>query len=134
MRQFNAGFWRKYCIGSNQGLRVMTGFLSQAVFVSLCQAGEGIYDLFDKVIVITQGRLVYFCPAYYQARVYLDNPDINPSPDKSLRTTLLVVLIQVNSKSNSLHAIMPRMFHLPHKHSRMVSLHIPSCTKIFERL
>lgn len=29
-------------------------------FVSLYQAGEGIYDQFDKVLVIDAGRQVYF--------------------------------------------------------------------------
>ena len=31
--------------------------------VSLCQAGESLYDLFDKVAVIYEGRMAYFGPA-----------------------------------------------------------------------
>jgi ATP-binding cassette subfamily G (WHITE) protein 2 (SNQ2) len=31
--------------------------------VALYQAGESLYDLFDKVILIDQGRCVYFGPA-----------------------------------------------------------------------
>jgi ATP-binding cassette, subfamily G (WHITE), member 2, SNQ2 len=55
-----------------KGLRVMTDVLGQTTFVSLYQAGEGIYNLFDKVMVIEQGRQVYFGPAY-QARAYFEN-------------------------------------------------------------
>ena len=39
-------------------------------FVSLYQAGEGIYDQFDKVLLIDEGRQVYFGPAR-EARAYM---------------------------------------------------------------
>jgi ATP-binding cassette subfamily G (WHITE) protein 2 (SNQ2) len=39
-------------------------------FVSLYQAGEGIYEQFDKVLVIDEGRQVYFGPAN-EARHYM---------------------------------------------------------------
>ncbi len=39
-------------------------------FVSLYQAGEGIYDQFDKVLVIDNGRQIYFGPAK-EARAYM---------------------------------------------------------------
>ena len=35
-----------------KSLRIMTDILGQTTFVSLYQAGEGIYALFDKVIVV----------------------------------------------------------------------------------
>ncbi|TFY58327.1 hypothetical protein EVG20_g8195 [Dentipellis fragilis] len=43
-----------------KSLRVMTDVLGQTTFVTLYQAGEGIYELFDKVMVIDQGRQVYY--------------------------------------------------------------------------
>ena len=46
-----------------KSLRIMTDILGQTTFVSLYQAGEGIYALFDKVIIIDKGRQVYFGPA-----------------------------------------------------------------------
>ncbi|KAG8930788.1 hypothetical protein FRC02_003660 [Tulasnella sp. 418] len=52
-----------------KGLRVTTDILKQTTFVSLYQAGEGIYKLFDKVLVIDQGRTVYFGSAQ-EARQY----------------------------------------------------------------
>ncbi|ETW86786.1 ABC transporter [Heterobasidion irregulare TC 32-1] len=42
-----------------KSLRVMTDVLGQTTFVTLYQAGEGIYDLFDKVMILNQGRQVY---------------------------------------------------------------------------
>ncbi|KAL1694829.1 P-loop containing nucleoside triphosphate hydrolase protein [Schizophyllum commune] len=54
-----------------KSLRVMTDVLGQTVFVSLYQAGEGIYELFDKVMVLDKGRQVYFGPPS-EARQYFE--------------------------------------------------------------
>ncbi|KAJ7687385.1 ABC-2 type transporter-domain-containing protein [Mycena rosella] len=56
-------------------LRIMTDVLGQTTFVTLYQAGEGIYDLFDKVMVMSEGRQVFFGPpsearAYFEALGY----------------------------------------------------------------
>ncbi|CCO37782.1 Brefeldin A resistance protein [Rhizoctonia solani AG-1 IB] len=48
----------------------MTDIFKLTTFVSLYQAGEGIYDQFDKVLLIDQGRQVYFGPAN-EARDYM---------------------------------------------------------------
>ncbi|GAA5893783.1 hypothetical protein JCM8208_001243 [Rhodotorula glutinis] len=53
-----------------KALRVLTGVHQMATFVSLYQAGEGIYDLFDKVLVIDEGRQVFFGRAR-EARQYM---------------------------------------------------------------
>ncbi|BGP47011.1 ATP-binding cassette transporter snq2 [Rhodotorula kratochvilovae] len=53
-----------------KALRVLTDVHQMATFVSLYQAGEGIYDQFDKVLVIDEGRQVYFGPAS-EARQYM---------------------------------------------------------------
>ncbi|KAJ3831790.1 P-loop containing nucleoside triphosphate hydrolase protein [Lentinula raphanica] len=45
-----------------KSLRVMTDILGQTTFVTLYQAGEGIYDLFDKVMVLSEGRQVFYGP------------------------------------------------------------------------
>ena len=39
-------------------------------FVSLYQAGEGIYEQFDKVLLIDKGQQIYFGPAN-RAREYM---------------------------------------------------------------
>ncbi|CCO36283.1 ABC transporter G family member 11 AltName: Full=ABC transporter ABCG,11 [Rhizoctonia solani AG-1 IB] len=53
-----------------KSLRIMTDIFKLTTFVSLYQAGEGIYDQFDKVLLIDQGRQVYFGPAK-EARDYM---------------------------------------------------------------
>ena len=48
----------------------MTDTFKLTTFVSLYQAGEGIYDQFDKVLLIDEGRQVFFGPAK-DARPYM---------------------------------------------------------------
>ncbi|KAF5312934.1 hypothetical protein D9619_002752 [Psilocybe cf. subviscida] len=55
-----------------KSLRIMTDILGQTTFVSLYQAGESIYDLFDKVLIIDQGRQVFYGPPA-EARAYFEN-------------------------------------------------------------
>lgn len=53
-----------------KSLRLLTDIMQMTTFVSLYQAGEGIYDQFDKVMVLDESRVVYFGPAK-QARKYM---------------------------------------------------------------
>lgn len=46
-----------------KSLRIMTDISNRTTFVSLYQAGQGIYDLMDKVLVIEAGRMIYQGPA-----------------------------------------------------------------------
>jgi ATP-binding cassette subfamily G (WHITE) protein 2 (SNQ2) len=46
------------------------------------QAGESIYELFDKVIVLDKGRQVYFGPTS-EARAYFENLGYRPLPRQS---------------------------------------------------
>lgn len=41
----------------------MTDISNRTTFVTLYQAGEGIYQLMDKVLVIDEGRMIYQGPA-----------------------------------------------------------------------
>lgn len=54
-----------------KSLRVLTDIYKLPTLVSLYQASESIYSLFDKVLVIDGGRQVYFGPAK-EARVYFE--------------------------------------------------------------
>ena len=65
-----------------KGLRVMTDVLGQTTFVTLYQAGEGIYELFDKVMVLDHGRQVYFGPPS-EARRYFENLGYRSLPRQS---------------------------------------------------
>lgn len=65
-----------------KSLRIMTDVLGQTTFVTLYQAGEGIYDLFDKVMVLDSGRQVYYGPPS-SARAYFENLGYNKLPRQS---------------------------------------------------
>ncbi|PLW16757.1 hypothetical protein PCANC_12310 [Puccinia coronata f. sp. avenae] len=45
-----------------KSLRIMANIFQTTMFVTLYQAGEGIYDQFDKVLLLNEGRCVYFGP------------------------------------------------------------------------
>ncbi|KAA1076269.1 hypothetical protein PGT21_036470 [Puccinia graminis f. sp. tritici] len=45
-----------------KSLRIMTNIFQTTMFVTLYQAGEGIYDQFDKILLLNEGRCVYFGP------------------------------------------------------------------------
>ena len=53
-----------------KSLRLLTDIMKMTTFVSLYQAGEGIYNQFDKVLVLDDSRVVYFGPAK-EARQYM---------------------------------------------------------------
>jgi ABC-type multidrug transport system ATPase subunit len=57
----------------------MTDIYKLPTLVSLYQASESIYALFDKVLVIDHGKQVYFGPAN-EARKYLEGLGFAPKP------------------------------------------------------
>ncbi|KAJ9640005.1 ATP-binding cassette transporter snq2 [Coniosporium tulheliwenetii] len=62
-----------------KSLRVITNIYQTTTFVSLYQASESIYRQFDKVMVIDQGRQVYYGPAkearaYFEGLGFLEKP------------------------------------------------------------
>ena len=61
---------------------VFTQFSHDLTIISRYQAGEGIYELFDKVMVLDQGRTVYFGPPG-QARAYFEQLGYRPLPRQS---------------------------------------------------
>ncbi|TVY83887.1 ABC transporter G family member [Lachnellula suecica] len=62
-----------------KSLRVMTNIYKTTTFVSLYQASENIYKQFDKVLVIDDGREVYFGPAK-EARSYFEELGFKEKP------------------------------------------------------
>lgn len=62
-----------------KSLRVMTDIYKLPTLVSLYQASESIYSLFDKVLVIDHGRQVYFGPVK-EARKYFEGLGFAPKP------------------------------------------------------
>ncbi|KAF5652248.1 ABC transporter [Fusarium sp. NRRL 25303] len=62
-----------------KSLRIQTNLYKTTTFVSLYQASENIYNLFDKVMVIDGGKEVYFGPAA-SARSYFESLGFAPRP------------------------------------------------------
>lgn len=62
-----------------KSLRVITNIYKTTTFVSLYQASENIYAQFDKVLVIDEGRQVFFGPtkearSYFEGLGFLEKP------------------------------------------------------------
>ncbi|KAF9937254.1 hypothetical protein BGZ65_001623 [Modicella reniformis] len=55
-----------------KSLRVMTNLMKKATMVSIYQASENIYDLFDKVILLYEGHCIYFGPANHARQYFID--------------------------------------------------------------
>ncbi|KAG0345844.1 hypothetical protein BG004_002973 [Podila humilis] len=55
-----------------KSLRVSTNLLKKATMVSIYQASENIYDLFDKVLLLYDGRCIYFGPANQARQFFID--------------------------------------------------------------
>jgi len=55
-----------------RNLRTSTDSLELTTVASLYQAGEQLFDLFDKVCVIYEGRMAYFGPAREAKQYFLD--------------------------------------------------------------
>ncbi len=55
-----------------RSLRIMTDISNRTTLVTLYQAGEGIYDVMDKVLVIDQGRQIFSGPAKEAKQYFVD--------------------------------------------------------------
>ncbi|KAL2054910.1 hypothetical protein ABVK25_004732 [Lepraria finkii] len=55
-----------------KSLRIMTDISNRTALVTLYQAGEGIYELMDKVLVIDEGRMVFQGPANEAKQYFID--------------------------------------------------------------
>ena len=53
-------------------LRIATNLVRVATIVSIYQAGESLYEMFDKVCLIYEGRMVYFGPANEARQYFID--------------------------------------------------------------
>lgn len=62
-----------------KSLRILTNIYKTTTFVSLYQASENIYKQFDKVLVIDNGRQVFFGPAS-EARPYFEGLGFREKP------------------------------------------------------
>lgn len=63
-----------------QALRIATDTMRLATVVSIYQAGESLYEHFDKVCVIYEGRMAYFGPADKAKQYFMDMGYASPLP------------------------------------------------------
>ncbi|KAF9925726.1 hypothetical protein FBU30_004522 [Linnemannia zychae] len=55
-----------------KSLRVQTNLLRKATMVTIYQASENIYDLFDRTILLYEGHCIYFGPANEARQYFID--------------------------------------------------------------
>jgi ATP-binding cassette subfamily G (WHITE) protein 2 (SNQ2) len=79
-----------------RALRIATDVARQTTVVSIYQAGEQLYELFDKVCVIYEGKMAYFGPAN-QARQYFIDMGYQPV-DRQTTADFLVAVTDPNGR------------------------------------
>jgi ATP-binding cassette subfamily G (WHITE) protein 2 (SNQ2) len=70
-------------------LRIATDVARLTTIVSIYQASESLYSLFDKVCVLSEGRMVYFGPTN-QARDYFLSLGYMPQAERQTTADFLV--------------------------------------------
>ncbi|GJE91326.1 pleiotropic drug resistance ABC transporter, partial [Phanerochaete sordida] len=80
-----------------QALRIATDLARMTTIVSIYQAGENLYKLFDKVCVLYEGRMAYFGPAD-QARAYFGALGYAPA-DRQTTADFLVAVTDPHGRS-----------------------------------
>ncbi|GES62885.1 ABC drug exporter AtrF [Aspergillus terreus] len=79
-----------------KSLRIMTDVSKRTTLVTLYQAGESIYELMDKVLVIDEGRMLYQGPAN-EAKEYFVNLGFY-CPEQSTTADFLTSLCDPNAR------------------------------------
>ncbi|KAL2828234.1 ABC drug exporter AtrF [Aspergillus cavernicola] len=79
-----------------KSLRIMTDVSKRTTLVTLYQAGESIYELMDKVLVVDSGRMLFQGPAYL-ARQYFVNLGFY-CPEQSTTADFLTSLCDINAR------------------------------------
>ncbi|KAG5638577.1 hypothetical protein H0H81_011797 [Sphagnurus paluster] len=80
-----------------RALRLATDIDSHSTIVSIYQAGETLYQLFDKVCVIYEGRMAYFGPAD-EARQYFIDMGYEPA-NRQTTPDFLVAVTDPNGRT-----------------------------------
>jgi energy-coupling factor transporter ATP-binding protein EcfA2 len=68
-----------------RSLRILTDIFNKTTIATLYQASDSIFNLFDKVMVLDEGRCIYFGPTNVAKRFFTDKgfycPDRKSTPD-----------------------------------------------------
>ncbi|KAI9261221.1 ABC-2 type transporter-domain-containing protein [Helicostylum pulchrum] len=104
-----------------RSLRIMTDIFQKTTISTLYQASESIFNLFDKVMVLDEGRCIYFGPAN-QAKIFFTKMGFY-CPDRKSTPDFLTGLCNMNNKSIRINP--PKHFdkRLP-KHIKSMRLNI----------
>ena len=86
-----------------RALRIATDVARTSTVVSIYQAGESLYEHFDKVCVIFQGRMAYFGRAD-QARQYFIDLGYDPAHRQTTADFLVAGLLQFKCFITSLRS------------------------------
>ncbi|KAL4941454.1 hypothetical protein BDV06DRAFT_194537 [Aspergillus oleicola] len=79
-----------------KSLRIMTDVSKRTTLVTLYQAGESIYELMDKVLVIDSGRMLFQGPAHHARKYFVDLGFY--CPDQSTTADFLTSLCDPNAR------------------------------------
>ncbi|OAA76511.1 ABC drug exporter AtrF [Akanthomyces lecanii RCEF 1005] len=79
-----------------RSLRIMTDVSDRTTLTTLYQAGEGIYELMDKVLVIDQGRMLYQGPAADARQYFVDLGFL--APPRQTTADFLTSICDVNAR------------------------------------
>jgi ATP-binding cassette, subfamily G (WHITE), member 2, SNQ2 len=85
-----------------RALRIATDVARLSTIVSIYQASESLYQLFDKVCVIYEGKMAYYGPAD-QARQYFIDMGYEPA-NKQTTADFLVAVTDPLGRTERLHA------------------------------
>jgi ATP-binding cassette subfamily G (WHITE) protein 2 (SNQ2) len=80
-----------------KAIRAMTDILGLTTVVTLYQAGNGIYEQFDKVLVLEEGAEIYYGPCA-EARPFMENLGFICEPSANTADFLTGVLIPTERK------------------------------------
>ncbi|KAK0612478.1 ABC-2 type transporter-domain-containing protein [Bombardia bombarda] len=79
-----------------RSLRIMTDVSDRTTITTLYQAGEGIYQLMDKVLVIDEGRMLYQGPASEAKQYFVDLGFY--APPRQTTADFLTSICDINSR------------------------------------
>ena len=79
-----------------KSLRIMTDISNRTTFVTLYQAGEGIYEVMDKIMVIEAGKMIYQGPAK-AAKAYFEGLGFH-CPDRQTTADFLTSIADPNER------------------------------------
>lgn len=80
-----------------QSIRSLTNMANVSTAVALYQAGESLYDLFDKVLLIDQGQCLYFGPTNMAKQYFVDLGFV--CPDRWTTADFLTSVSDVHERS-----------------------------------